>query len=53
MADCNAPRDASKGDLIIEKATGKSVSPPQWENEDEEEDSEEELTVAMAAVRVE
>ncbi len=49
--------DKYKGDLIIEKATGKSVSPPEWESEDEEEEdgevSEEEVTVAMAAVRVE
>jgi hypothetical protein len=47
-----------KGDLIIEKATGKSVSPPPWEGEEEEEEEdievgEEEVTVAMAAVRVE
>jgi hypothetical protein len=46
-----------KGDLIIEKATGKSVSPPEWESEDEEEEvsevGEDEVTVAMAAVRVE
>ena len=51
----NVPKMAGyKGDLIIEKATGKSVSPPEWESEDEEEeDSEEEVTVAMAAVRVE
>ena len=43
-----------KGDLIIEKATGKSVSPPEWVSDDEEEeDSEEEVTVAMAAVQVE
>jgi hypothetical protein len=51
----NVPKMAGyKGDLIVEKATGKSVSPPEWESEDEEEeDSEEEVTVAMAAVRVE
>ena len=54
-----------KGGLIIEKATGKSVPPPEtpqtpeWESEDEEEGEEvteevtEEMTVAMAAVRVE
>ena len=47
-----------KGGLIIEKATGKSVPPPEtpeWESEDEEEGEEvtEEVTVAMAAVRVE
>jgi hypothetical protein len=45
-----------KGDLIIEKATGRSVSPPPWEGDEEEEDEEvreEDLTVAMAAVRVE
>ncbi len=47
-----------KGYLIIEKATGRSVSPPQWESEGEEEDEEEDeevtvATVAMAAVRVE
>ena len=45
-----------KGGLIVEKATGKSVSPPPWESDDEEEDSEvseEEVTVAMAAVRIE
>jgi hypothetical protein len=48
------PNDKYKGGLIIEKATGKSVSPPQWENEDEEEEvREDEVTVAMAAVRVE
>ena len=50
-----------KGGLIIEKATGKSVPPPEtpecesepeWESEDEEEVTEE-VTVAMAAVRVE
>jgi hypothetical protein len=46
--------DKYKGDLIIEKATGKSVSPPQWENENEEEEvREEEVMVAMADVRVE
>ena len=51
----NVPKMAGyKGDLIVEKATGKSVSPPEWESEDEEEeDSEEEVTVAIAAVRVE
>ena len=45
-----------KGNLIIEKATGRSVSPPPWEGDEEEEDEEvreEDLTVAMAAVRVE
>ena len=43
-----------KGYLIIEKATGKSVSPPPWEGEEEDiEVGEEEVTVAMAAVRVE
>ena len=45
-----------KGGLIVEKATGKSVSSPRGEDsEDEEEDEseEEEMTVAMAAVRVE
>ena len=45
-----------KGNLIIEKATGRIVSPPQWESEDEdiEEVGEEvrEATEAMAAVRV-
>ena len=60
--------DKYKGGLIIEKATGKSVPPPEmpqtpeWESEpecesepeEEEEVSEEEtVTVAMAAVRVE
>jgi hypothetical protein len=45
--------DKYKGDLIIEKATGRSVSPPPWEGEEEEEVREEDLTVAMAAVRVE
>ena len=53
--------DKYKGGLIIEKATGKSVPPPEtpqtpeWESEDEEEGEEvtEEVTVAMAAVRVE
>ena len=60
--------DKYKGYLIIEKATGKSVPPPEmpqtpeWESEpecesepeEEEEVSEEEtVTVAMAAVRVE
>jgi hypothetical protein len=45
--------------LIIEKATGMSVSPPQWESEeseDDEDDEEEEVTeatVAMASVCVE
>ena len=52
-----------KGGLIIEKATGKSVSSPRGgeeEEEEEEEESEEEskeeeeeMTVAMAVVRVE
>jgi len=43
-----------KGYLIIEKATGKSFSPPPWEGEEEDiEVGEEEVTVAMAAVRVE
>jgi hypothetical protein len=42
-----------KGDLIIEKATGRSVSPPPWEGDEEEEEEEEEVTVAMAAVCVE
>jgi hypothetical protein len=50
-----------RGGLIIEKATGKSVSPPEspeWESEEDEEETEveevtEEVTVAMAAVRVE
>ena len=43
-----------KGYLIIEKATGKSVSPPPWEGGEEDiEVGEEEVTVAMAAVRVE
>ena len=44
-----------KGNLIIEKATGRSVSPPQWESEDEDIEEEEEVreaTEAMAAVRV-
>ncbi len=50
--------DKYKGDLIIEKATGRSVSPPPCESyeEDDEEDDEEEVTEAteaMAAVRVE
>ncbi len=40
-----------KGGLIIEKATGKSAESPEWESEDEE--VTEEVTVAMAAVRVE
>jgi len=40
-----------KGHLIIEKATGRSVS-PEWESEGEEEVNEE-VTEAMAAVRVE
>ena len=50
------PRKEYKGGLIVEKATGKSVSSPRGEDsEDEEEDEseEEEMTVAMAAVRVE
>ncbi len=47
-----------KGHLIIEKATGRSVSPPPWESEgeDEEEVTEDEVrdaTEAMAGVRVE
>ena len=47
-----------KGNLIIEKATGRSVSPPPWEGEGEVDDEEEvtevrEATEAMAAVRVE
>ena len=48
-----------KGALIIEKATGRSVSPPPWESEEVEEDEEvgeeevTEATEAMAAVRVE
>ncbi len=47
-----------KGNLIIEKATGRSVSPPPWESEGEEEDEEvgeevREVTEAMVAVRVE
>ncbi len=49
-------RKEYKGGLIVEKATGKSVSSPRGEDsEDEEEDEseEEEMTVAMAAVRVE
>ncbi len=40
-----------KGKVITEKATGKSVPPP--ESEDESEEEEEAITVAMAAVRVE
>jgi hypothetical protein len=52
-------RKEYKGGLIVEKATGKSVPPPESEDEDEEEEEseeeseEEEMTVAMAAVRVE
>ena len=48
-----------KGNLIIEKASGMSVSPPPCdsdESEDDEDDDEEEVTaatVAMAAMRVE
>ena len=48
-----------KGGVIVEKATGKSVSSPHGEESEEEEKSEEEneeeeeMTVAMAAVRVE
>ena len=45
-----------KGHLIIEKATGRSVTPPQWESEGEEEEvgeEVEEVVEAMAAVRVE
>ena len=45
-----------KGNLIIEKATGRSVSPPQWESEGEDEEVGEEVreaTEAMAGVRVE
>ncbi len=60
VAKTNEGKDVKfyKGDLIIEKATGRSVSPPQWESEEEEEDIEDEkevteATVAMAAVRVE
>jgi hypothetical protein len=45
-----------KGGLIVEKATGKSVSSPhgeESEEEEEEEESEEEkMTAAMAATRV-
>ena len=63
------PRKGYKGGLIFEKATGKSVPPPESEEEDEDEEEseeededeeesedeseEEEMTVAMAAVRVE
>ena len=48
------PYKTYKGGLIIEKATGKSVSPPPWEGGEEDiEVGEEEVTVAMAAVRVE
>jgi len=48
-----------KGNLIIEKATGRSVTPPEWEEEEvagasggenEEEDEDEEVTEAMAAM---
>ncbi len=47
-----------KGHLIIEKATGISVTPPQCESDGEEvapegdEDEDEEATEAMAALRV-
>ena len=57
------PYKTYKGGLIIEKATGKSVPPPEtpecesepeWESEaHDEEEVTEEVTVAMAAVRVE
>ena len=61
-------RKEYKGGLIVEKATGKSVSSPRGEDSEdshkswsdkgeasteEEEEEEEEMTVAMAAVRVE
>ena len=52
-------RQEYKGGLIVEKASGRSVPPPESEEEDEdeeeseEESEEEEMTVAMAAVRVE
>ena len=47
-----------KGNLIIEKASGRSISPPQWESEGEVDDEEvgeelREATEAMAGVRVE
>ena len=46
-----------KGNLIIEKATGRSVSPPLCEGEEEDIEVDEEVTEevmeAMAAVRVE
>ena len=47
-----------KGHLIIEKATGRSVTPPQWEEEEvagasgEDDDEVGEAAEAMAAVRV-
>jgi hypothetical protein len=56
VAKTNEGKDLKgyKGYLIIEKATGKSVSPPPWEGGEEDiEVGEEEVTVAMAAVRVE
>ncbi len=59
VSDSGKDLKGYKGNLIIEKATGRSVSPPQWESEGEEEDEEEEVTEvreateAMAAVRVE
>ena len=58
-------RKEYKGGLIVEKATGKSVSSPRGEEsedshkswsdkgEDSTDEDEEEMTVAMAAVRVE
>jgi hypothetical protein len=56
----NAPKETGyKGNLIIEKATGRSVTPPPCESEGEEqvgevesEEDEEEVTEAMAAVSV-
>jgi hypothetical protein len=52
----NATKETGyKGHLIIEKATGRSVTPPPWESEGEEEVGEEvgeEVTEAMAALRV-
>ena len=61
VAKTNEGKDLKgyKGYLIIEKATGRSVSPPPWESEEVEEDEEvgeeevTEATEAMAAVRVE
>ena len=49
--------DKYKGNLIIEKATGRSISPPPYEGEGEVDDEEvgeevREATEAMAAVRV-